>query len=81
MFLIDGRIHHIPAPVIKARDSNGAGDVFHGAYTAALALGQTVVDAARFASATAALKCSNGGGWEALPDRESVNALMKESTW
>ncbi len=79
MFLIDGTVHHIPAPVVEARDSNGAGDVFHGAYTFALTLGRTVVDAAHFASAAAALKCLSGGGWEAVPDREAVNDFMKGS--
>jgi sulfofructose kinase len=77
-FLLDGLITHVPAVAVTARDTNGAGDVFHGAYTLALAEGQTVLDAARFASAAAALKCRNGTGWAASPDRASVRQLMKD---
>ena len=77
-FLLDGVIHHVPAIPVLAQDTNGAGDVFHGAYTLALAEGQGVLDAARFASAAAALKCRNGTGWAASPDRAAVHQLMKE---
>lgn len=81
VFLIDGVLHRISAPRIVARDTNGAGDVFHGAYTLALAEGLGVLDAARFASAAAALKCRNGSGWEAVPERSGVDQLMKEHPW
>lgn len=79
VFLLDGVIHRIAAVPVQARDTNGAGDVFHGAYTLALAEGQGVLDAARFASAAAALKCRNGTGWAASPTRADVQLLMKES--
>ena len=52
--------------------------MFHGAYTLALAEGQGVLDAARFASAAAALKCRNGTGWAASPTRAEVLTLMAE---
>lgn len=78
LFLLDGVIHRVPAIAVLAQDTNGAGDVFHGAYTLALAEGQGVLDAARFASAAAALKCRNGTGWGASPDRAAVHQLMKE---
>lgn len=78
VFLLDGHIHRIPAVPVTAQDTNGAGDVFHGAYTLALAEGLGVIDAARFASAAAALKCRNGTGWAASPDRAGVQQLMKD---
>ena len=81
LFLIDGVAHRIGAPAIVARDTNGAGDVFHGAYTLALARGLGVIDACRFATAAAALKCRNGSGWEAAPDRVAVEEFMKGCTW
>ncbi len=81
VFLIDGEMHRVRAVHVDPRDTNGAGDVFHGAYTLALAQGHAVLDAARFASTAAALKCSNGTGWAAAPDRASVDQLQKETQW
>ena len=77
VFLVDGELHRVPAPRVTARDTNGAGDVFHGAYAIALAEGRTAIEAARFASVAAALKCRNGTGWDAVPDRASVDEYLK----
>ena len=74
----DGATHHLPAPRITARDTTGCGDVFHGAYTLALAEGASVPYAARFATAAAALKAMRGEGWDGMPDRAAVLALMQE---
>lgn len=76
-FLIDGALHTVNAFDVAARDTNGAGDVFHGAYALALAEGAGAIDAAQFASAAAALKCRNGSGWSAIPDRAAVHQLLK----
>jgi sulfofructose kinase len=57
-------------------DTTGAGDVFHGAYTLALAEQQSVADAMRFGSAVAALKCTHQGGRAGIPTRDEVNAFM-----
>lgn len=71
----------MPAFKVRAVDTNGAGDIFHGAFTLGLAEGRSVEQAARLASATAALKCARGSGWESIPDRETVDALLDgEST-
>jgi sulfofructose kinase len=71
-----GRIRHVPAFPVTAIDTNGAGDIFHGAFTVGLAEGLDVAGAARLASATAALKCARGSGWEAIPDRRDVETLL-----
>jgi sulfofructose kinase len=76
-YLVDGALHRVNAFAVSARDTNGAGDVFHGAYALALAQGERALDAARFASAAAALKCSNGSGWGAVPRLEDVQTLLK----
>jgi sugar/nucleoside kinase (ribokinase family) len=47
---------------VKVADTLAAGDVWHGAFMLALAEGQDVATASRFANAAAALKCSRGGG-------------------
>jgi sugar/nucleoside kinase (ribokinase family) len=47
---------------VKAIDTLGAGDVFHGAFALALAEGRDVAAALRFATAAAGLKCTRLGG-------------------
>jgi len=69
----------VPAFRLAVRDTTGCGDVFHGAYALALGEGQSPLESARFASATAALKASRGDGWEGMPDRRSVLDLLKEN--
>jgi len=54
-----GPVRH-PAFRVKATDTTGCGDVFHGAYAAALARGDTLSERIRFASAAAALRASLG---------------------
>ena len=72
----DGQVRHVPAFEIEAIDTNGAGDIFHGAFTLGLAENMRIEDAARFASAAAALKCASGSGWESIPDRSEVETLI-----
>ncbi len=74
----DGAALHLPAPRVQARDTTGCGDVFHGAYALAIAEGAPVMRAARFATAAAALKAARGNGWEGMPDRAAVEALLRE---
>ncbi len=65
-----------PVFAIDAVDTLGAGDVFHGAFTLALAEGRDVAAAMRFAAAAAGLKCSRLGGSTAAPHRAEVEALL-----
>lgn len=74
----EGDIVPVPAPRVAARDTTGCGDVFHGAYALALAEGADVPGAACFATAAAALKARLGNGWDGMPDRASVEALLRE---
>ena len=70
-------LHKLGVPDVKVIDTLGAGDVFHGAYTYALSLGMGVSTAARFASATAALKCTRFGGRSGTPTHAEVDALLE----
>ena len=78
--LFDGT-HTIVYPIYPARvvDSNGAGDVFHGAFAAALLRGYPYLDCCHFASATSALKCMGIGARENAPDFETVRMYLKEN--
>ena len=64
---------------VEAIDTLGAGDVFHGAFTLALAEGRDVIAALRFAAAAAGLKCTRLGGSMAAPRRAEVDALLARS--
>jgi sulfofructose kinase len=70
-------LRHHPAPRIVAKDSLGAGDVWHGAFALALAEGRREPDAVRFATAVAALKVQNGSGWNAIPRRGETDAFLQ----
>ena len=70
-------VHHIHAPSVEAVDTNGAGDVFHGAFSQALAEGKTPKEAIQFASSAAALKCTVFGGCLGAPLRQATLKMMK----
>jgi len=67
---------HQPAFPVNVIDTTGCGDVFHGAYAAALALGLPPAERIRFASAAAALKATRRGGQAGAPTRAQLDALL-----
>lgn len=78
-FLYDGttftRYPVFPTSVV---DSNGAGDVFHGAFAAAVTMGYDYFKCCVFASAVSSLKCQSVGARESTPDLASVKAFLAE---
>jgi len=74
-----GALRHMPAFKVKAIDSLGAGDAFHGAFALALAEGRSLPDALRFASAVAALKCTHFGGGSGAPTRAEVEEFLRRN--
>jgi len=73
----NGQAVRYPVFPVEAVDSNGAGDTFHGAFVAARVKGLSVMEAATFASATSALKCTRFGAQEGIPLWNEVEAFMK----
>ena len=78
-WLDSGTLKHMPAFNVKAIDSLAAGDAFHGAFTLGLAEGRDLPDLLRFASATAALKCTHFGGAAGAPRRAEVEEFLKRN--
>lgn len=74
----NGQEVRYPVFSVKAIDSNGAGDTFHGAFVAARIKGMDIFEAAKFASATSALKCTRFGAQEGIPDFDEVLSFIKE---
>jgi sulfofructose kinase len=79
LFSDGSQITHRPGFDITAVDTLGAGDTWHGAFALLLAEGADEQAAIRFASATAALKCTKSGGHKALPDRQTVHSFLEEN--
>jgi len=59
-------------------DTTGAGDAFHGAFAYALARGWETARCAEFASAVAAIKCTQAGGRTGLPSLARAVEFLKE---
>lgn len=72
-----GSFHHIAPFPVTAIDTTAAGDCFCGALAVALAEGQPLLTAARFASAAAALSVTRRGAQPSLPRREEIETLLK----
>jgi len=68
----DQKPRDLPAFPVAATNTTGAGDVFHGAYALAIAEGQEIEAALRFASAAGALRARDGQ----TPDRAMVEGLI-----
>jgi sugar/nucleoside kinase (ribokinase family) len=76
-WLENGEIRHMEAFKVKAIDTLGAGDVFHGAFTFRLVETGDIRDAMRFAGAAAAIKCTRFGGLMGAATRAEVDEFLK----
>jgi sulfofructose kinase len=65
-----------PGYRVKAVDTLGAGDVFHGAYVRGLLEGWELPRVLEFACAVAALKCTKHGGREGIPSMAEAAAFL-----
>ncbi|MXQ08341.1 sugar kinase [Alphaproteobacteria bacterium GH1-50] len=72
-------IGHVPSFPVKAVDTLGAGDIWHGVFALRLGMGDDEVAAIRYANAAAALKCARFGGVKSCPDRAQTEALLSEA--
>ena len=78
--LYDGKnVTRYPIYPAKVVDSNGSGDVFHGAFAFALTKGYSYEQCCHFSSATSAIKCMGVGARESVPSFETVIKYLKEN--
>jgi len=78
--LYDGQtITTYPAFSVNAVDTNGAGDVFHGAFAAAVTQHYEYPKCCVFASAVSALKCTGIGARESTPTMEATKQFLSEN--
>ena len=74
----DGEFRELPCFEVAVRDTTGAGDVFHGAYLAALSRGHSNAECARYASAASAIKCTFVGGRTGIPNRAVLEGFLRD---
>jgi sulfofructose kinase len=79
VFLEGKKPCRLPVFKIAAVDTLGAGDAFHGGFALALAEGRREVEAMRFGSAVAGIKCSRLGGSAGAPSRQEVEAFLNRN--
>lgn len=75
----NGKSIFIEAIPVKAVDTVGAGDSYAGALACALADGESLESAARFAAIVAALKVSKLGAQSGLPTMDQINEYCAEN--
>ena len=68
--------HEAPAPAVDAVDTTGAGDVFRGAFIAALLAGATPERIMAVAVAAAAESCTREGAIPGVPEPGTMRALL-----
>ena len=73
----DPHIHHIPAFPIEARDTNGLGDIFHGAYAVARLEGSSTLDCVNYATAAAASIAAREVGTGRKLTADGINKYLK----
>jgi len=61
---------------VKAVDTTAAGDIFNGSLAVALAEGKSLVNAARFANAAAAISVTRLGAQVSAPTRHEIEQLL-----
>lgn len=79
-WLENGEVRHMDAFKVKAIDTLGAGDVFHGAFTFRFVETGDLRDSMRFAAAAAAIKCTRFGGLTGAATRAEVDDFLKQNS-
>ena len=78
--LFDGaQIRSYPAFKVEVADSNGAGDVFHGAFAFAVTQGWDYFKCCIFSSAVSALKCTKVGARSGVPFYTEVEDFLRKN--
>jgi len=79
MALVNGEFLYAEGFKVKAVDTTGAGDVFHGGFIYGLLQNWEVEKMLRFANAVAAIKCLDLGGRRGIPSLEKTQSFMMPS--
>ncbi len=75
-YLENSMIKNIPSKKILAKETLGAGDIWHGAFTLSLAEGENEIESIKFANSVAAYKCQFTGGRKGYPFKNQLEIFM-----
>jgi ribokinase len=73
----DGTREMVPSFAVKAVDSTAAGDAFNAGFAVSLLLGKKPTEAARYASAVAAISVTRSGAQPSMPSAREVERFLK----
>jgi ribokinase len=79
LLLEGGTATHVPAPLVKAVDTTGAGDIFNAGYAVARSEGASPLDACQFAVHAAALSVTRMGCQASVPTRAELDAYLRQT--
>ncbi len=74
----DNKVNKVSAFRVKAKDTTGAGDVFHGAFLYAYLKNYSLIEAITFAQAASALKVQHVGARTGIPSYAAIKNFLKE---
>ena len=72
-----GKIIHMPAYQVKAVDTTGAGDIFHGAFAYGIARGMPLREVISMSSMAAAISVESLGSQSSVPDLKTVEERLQ----
>ena len=70
---------HVPAPMVKAVDTTGAGDNFNAAFAVACSEGASRLDACQLAVHAAAISVTRMGCQASVPSRTELDAYLRQT--
>ncbi|SFB06365.1 2-dehydro-3-deoxygluconokinase [Collimonas sp. OK607] len=74
----DGLPRHVPGFAVQPVDATGAGDCFDGSLVARLAVGESLLDAVRYANVAAAISTTGYGAIAPIPHQADVLIRLAE---
>ncbi len=77
----EGGVFHQPAFKVRAVDTTGAGDAYHGAFLHGIVSGMDLSECALLAAAVAAMNVRKRGGRGALPTLAQARRFMAKGGW
>lgn len=76
----NNKVNKYPAFTVKAKDTTGAGDVFHGAFLYAYLKNYSLIQSITFAQAASALKVQHVGARTGIPSYSAIRNFLKRAS-
>jgi len=76
-YLHNDQVIHVPAPAVSVKDTIGAGDNFHAAFSTAVSFGYDLPSSVKFSVAVASLSCREYGGRQGIPSFAEAHLLAR----